>query len=99
MERTYSEGYVGGAAKIMAPKPQTAAQKKAAKLGGAKRQFRLGIYVCAGTPAYACGNVKGYRVKGKEVQIKINDKWYPKYMVTKNPIVMKAIKRMERKPK
>jgi len=91
-----AKGFVGGYAKITSPKPQTATQRKVAKLGGAKRQFRLGLYVCALAPYYTCGNVKGYRVVHGEVQIKIDSKWYPKFAVTKNVAVMKAIKRRRR---
>lgn len=87
-----TEEFVGGYAKIMI-KEGTPAQKRAAKLAGAKKQFPSGLYVCGGATPDTCGNVTGYRLKGFKVEVKIGSRWYPKSEVTKNNKTIRAIMR------
>ena len=84
-------GFVGGYYKSI--KEGTPAQKRAAKLSGAKRQFPLGLFVCAGNKPRDCGRVTDYRLMGSGVQIKVDSTWYPKSEVTKNPKIIRVIMR------
>ena len=80
-------------------KTGTPKQFMSAKLSGAKRQFRLGLFVGVGFPYNITGNVEDYRlVNDKDVEIKISGKWYPKFMVSKHPTIIKAISRRRKNP-
>lgn len=99
MGEVHSKGFVGGYAKITRIKEGTPKQKRATKLAGAKRAFRLKLYVAVTFPYNVCGNVEGYRLvnKDRDVEIKVNGKWYPKFAVSKHIAVIRATRRKSRR--
>ena len=75
-------------------KEGTVAQKQSAKLAGARRQYPLNSYVGVLFPYNEKGRVEDFRlINDKEVEIKVNGKWYPKVYLTKSVAVLRAMRR------